>query len=135
MWLVWRRFSKTPVLGAVLVSTAAVLGVAVLGITIFEASALWFRSLPHGSGTQRQGAGYENFFTSARAVFFGLYAGLVLLAAGSAFVLARVRTGGAPVAAVASGLAVLGYLVVTLPFVEFLNECHVGRSFIVDAHC
>jgi hypothetical protein len=134
-WLVLRRSVNAPVLAAALVSTAAVLVVAVVGITLFEASALWFRSVPHGSGTQRQTASYEDFFTSARAVFFGLYASLVLLAAGSGFVIARLRTGHAAVAALGAGLAVLGYLVLTLPFVEFLNACDVGRSFIVDADC
>jgi hypothetical protein len=126
-WLLLRRSVNTPGLGAALVATAAVLVVAVVGITFFEASALWFRSERHGRDV--------DVFTSARAVFFGLYASLVLLAVGSGFVLARVRGGRGAGAAVASGLAVLGYLVVTLPFVEFLNECDVGRSFILDAHC
>jgi hypothetical protein len=128
--LLWRCFSKTPVLGAVLVSTAAVLVVAVLGITIFEASALWFA--PHGPGTERQGADYEDFFAAARALFFGLYASLVLLAVGGGFVIARRRTDRAAVAAIGSGVAVIVYLVLTLPFVEFLNACYVGRSFLND---
>jgi hypothetical protein len=128
VWLLLRHRVKTPGLGAALVATAAVLVVAVVGITFFEASALWFLS-------KRQGASYEDVFTSARAVFFGFYASLVLLAAGSGFVIARLRTGHAAVAALGAGLAVLGYLVLTLPFVDFLNACHVGRPFIVDAHC
>jgi hypothetical protein len=127
-WLLLRRRVNTPGLGAALVATAAVLVVAVVGITFFEASALWFLS-------ERQGASYEDFFTSARAVFFGFYASLVLLAAGSGFVIARVRTGQAAIAALGAGLAVLGYLVLTLPFVDFLNACNVGRPFIGESDC
>lgn len=129
--LAWRRFSTTPVLGAVLISTAAVLVVAVVGITLFEASALWFRSVPHGSGTQRQ-VGYEDFVAAARTAFFGLYASFVLLAVGGGFAIARRRVGRAAVAAVGSGVAVIVYLVLTLPFVEFMNACYVGRSFLSD---
>jgi hypothetical protein len=135
VWLVLRRRPKAAVLGVVLVSSAAALAVAVAGITLFEASALWFRSDPQGSGSQRQGTDYDDFFASARAAFFALYAGLVLLAVGIGFVTARVRGRSAAVAAAGCAIAVAGYLALTLPFVDFLNACNVGRPFVSDSRC
>lgn len=121
-----------PVVRAVLVSTASALVVAVVGIALFEAAALWFRSESPGSSTLRLGDSYEDFVDTARATFFALYAALVLLAIGSGFAIGRWRARRGGVAAVATALATAGYLVVTLPFVDFLNACEVGRPFILD---
>ncbi len=116
----------------VIASSAVVLIVAVIGITLFEAAALWYRSEPHGSGYERQGGGFEDFYFWARVGFVALYTGLVLVAVGCGWVFGRVRVRrGAAVAGV-TGIVVLLYLGLTLPFVEFLNACDVGRSFLID---
>jgi hypothetical protein len=127
-----RRRLSVPVVTAVAASSALVLVVAVVGITLFEAAALWYRSVPHGSGHERPGGGAEDFYSWARVGFIALYAGLVLIAIGCGWVLGVARTRrGAAVAAV-TGIAIVVYLALTLPLVEFQNTCNVGRSFLID---
>jgi hypothetical protein len=125
--LALRRHVEPAALRAGLVWTAAVLLATVVGISLFEAAALWSRS-----SHERPAGSYEDFVAAARAAFFGLYAGLALLAAGGGLVIARRHTRHPVVVAIGCGAAIVGYLIVTFPFVEFMNECHVGRSFILD---
>jgi hypothetical protein len=126
--LLGRRRWGTSFVQATVISTAAVLLVAVLGIALFEAAALWYR-------TERLSTRFEDFedyFAWAKVGFLALYSGLVLLALGGGWVVGHVRARRGTTVAIVCGLAVVTYLGLTLPMVEFLNACDVGRSFIID---
>lgn len=128
----FRRRLSMPVVTAIVISTAVAFLVAVIGITLFEAAGLWYRSVPHGSGRERQGGGREDFYSWARVGFVALYSSLVVIAVGCGWMLGTTRAGrGAAVGAV-TGIAVVLYLSLTLPLIEFQNACNVGRSFLID---
>jgi hypothetical protein len=127
-----RRRLGVPDATAILVSVAGVLVVTVLGIALFEAAALWYRSVPHGSGHERQVGDFEDFYSLARGGFIALYASLVLVAVGSGWMLGRMLVNRGAAVAVVTGMAIVAFLVLTFPVVEFMNACYVGRSFLID---
>lgn len=130
LFLVRRRLGLH-VVSVLLLAAAIALLVAVVAITLYEAAALWYRSLPHGSGNERPAGGFEDFYSAAKVAFFGLYALLIGFAVAAAWVLGRMRTRSGGLVAGTAGLVTGAYLVVTLPFVEFQNACDVGRSFVI----
>jgi hypothetical protein len=127
-----RRWLGAPLATAILVGITAVLLVTVLGIALFEASALWYLSAPHGSGRQRLGGDFEDFYAVARLGFIALYGSLLLVALGSGWVLGRRWVGRGSAVAVATVVAIAAFLVLTFPLVEFMNACDVGRPFLLD---
>jgi hypothetical protein len=110
-----------PFLAAVALSLAAF----VVGLTIYEAAALYFRFSPHGSGLERQDRSGDTYVFWAQAGFIALYAVALGLAAGfGALLLRNWRWAAATTATVAV------FMVVTFPYVDFLNECNVGQPLI-----
>ena len=117
---------------AVVISAGFVLALWAVGITLFEAAALWYRVSPHGSGAQKMGADRDAFLDQMRFAFFALYAGLVVLALGCGLVFARMGGRSRIVSGVAASALVLLFLALTLPYVEFSNSCNVGQSLVLD---
>jgi hypothetical protein len=103
---------------------AIALGVLVLALTIYESVALYFRSVPPGSGLERQ-ASYDTYVSWAHASFVGLY----VLVVGVAAWLARRVLHTWRWAAVVAGVMV-AFMVLTFPFVDFLTECNVGVPLV-----
>lgn len=122
-----RRLGLSTVRAIVVASGIALLAAAV-GITLFETSALWFRSVPHGSGHQRQGESLDEFYRWAEVAFFSLYAFLVLLGGSFGFAFGKLR------AAAVTAVVVAAFLALTLPVVEFENACNVGRPMVTDEY-
>lgn len=117
---------------AVAAGTCAALAVFVVGLTLFEAAALYYRHVPPGDGVQRHGADLERFYRAAALGFTMLYALVALAgAAAAALVARRESTRIRPAAAAALALVAL-FLVLTLPLVEFQNACDGGRPLLVD---
>jgi hypothetical protein len=110
-----------PFLAAVAFSLVAF----VVGLTIYEAAALYFRFLPNGSGLERQDGSADTYVFSARAGFIALYAVVLGLAGGLGALLLR---SGRWAAAATATVAV--FMVVTFPYVDFLNECNIGQPLI-----
>jgi hypothetical protein len=124
-----RRRLGAPLATAILAAITAVLLVTVIGITLFEASVLSYRR-------ERRGRDFEDFHALARVGFIALYASLLLAALGSGWVLGRRWVRRGPAVAAATVVAIMAFLVLTFPVVEFMNECYVGRSFLLDdVHC
>ena len=44
----------------------------------------------------------------------------------------RIRANRGAAVAVATGTAIVAFLLLTFPVVEFMNACYVGRSFLID---
>lgn len=111
-------------------ATTAGLATWAIGLTLFEASALYWRYQPPGSGAQRDGRALDRFYTGAGVAFASLYALVVVVACLTAAALSRrqERPGTAVVAAAAATALFLG---LTLPPVEFQNACDVGRPLVV----
>lgn len=136
LWLVTARLARRrlpPGLAvAAAVGACAALAVFAIGVTLFEALALYYRQLPPGYGTQRQGAELERFYTAAELGFAALYAVVMFVGGTTAAVVARRRSARAWLSVGAAfGLVVL-FVVLTLPLVEFQNACNVGRPLLVD---
>jgi hypothetical protein len=122
---VWARFALASLATALLYGTA---------VTVYHAGALYLRYVPHGSGLERSEPDFSAFVGWAEAAFV-LLAGLVL-AAGAALGYAVAPTGRSRRRfALASTVAALVVVVMTLPLVEFLNACNVGESLVLDASC
>jgi len=103
---------------------AIAMGVLVVTLTIFESLAQYFRSIPPGSGLERQSS-YDTYVRWAHASFVGLY----VLIIGGAVVLGR-RVLGTWRWAAAAGGTIAVFMVLTFPFVDFLTECSVGVPVI-----
>lgn len=113
--------------GAVVTGVGVALLVTAVGITVFEALALWYR--PDGDGVTLRADDYRDW---AHRGFFLLYTTFVLLAIGGGWVLGHRRTRRGARAGLTVGAVIAIYLVVTFPFVEFLNACNVGAPIVLD---
>ena len=102
---------------------------------IYQAMALYFRTVPHGSGFEREEVGYESFVFRAGVVFVIVIALALLVAAALGYVLAPRTSARRSHLALAGAGAVLVFVALTLPFVDFLNACNVGRPFVLDSSC
>jgi hypothetical protein len=100
----------------------------VVGVTMFEATALYLRYLPHGTGRERHGSSLETFVFWAEVAFFALYALVLALAAGIGRALLSWRLAGATVAATAV------FMLLSFPGVEFLNACDIGEPLLYTSY-
>jgi hypothetical protein len=126
------RWLPPDLLSATVLATGVVLVLWAIGLTFFEAAALWYRSAPPGSGTQKLGAAHEAFLDHTRFAFFALYVCLLVAAFGCGLLFGRLRGGSGLVTALAASSIILLFLALTLPRVEFSNSCNVGQSFVLD---
>jgi hypothetical protein len=120
-------------LGPFLAASAATLAVFVVGFTLFEAAALYLRT--NGEGVQRHGADREHFVMLAKTGFALVYLATALVGAGAGYVLSRRRVTHPGRVAVGVVGAVLVFLLLALPFAEFLNACNIGEAVVLDARC
>ena len=120
---------------AFLAASLAVIWAFAAAIVFAEFAALYFRHVPHGSGANRQGEDYERFVALAQAAIVGLYVlwAAIALALGSQ--LRRRFDGRQRIAATATVVAVLGFLIVSVPPVEFMNSCYIGRPIALQPSC
>ena len=111
-------------------------GFAVLGLPTYIAVATLFRHDPVGpGGLQRP---LNDYVPAAMLAFLVIEAAAVVIAATLASRAIRsVGTGASGHAWIplAAGLAVLAFLVLTLPLAEFANACYVGTGFILRPQC
>ena len=101
----------------------------------FQALALFFRSVPHGSGFEREQTDYESFVLTAHIGLVGVMALALLSAAVLGYVLAPRQASHRGRISLATTAAGLAFIVVTLPFVEFLSACNVGEPLVLGASC
>jgi hypothetical protein len=120
------RWFEPRALRATLGAGLVVVLAAVAGITLFEAVASWYR--PSGEGVTARWPVYRDRVEFA---FFALYGLLVAAAAVLGWLAGRRRAPRPALVAVATAVVVVGFLTATLPFVEFLNECHTGRAIVI----
>jgi hypothetical protein len=123
--------------GRVIFRTLAIgLILAVIAITSYEIVAFYFRHDPPGFASfERQGNEHVSFVYWAQVAFFALYGIIPLITVAVARFVRQSRPGHAVLAGLLAGLGVFAYLVITFPFVEFLNACMVGRSFLLPSGC
>ena len=112
---------------------------AVLILPTYIAIATLFRHEPVGpGGLQRP---LEEYVPGSMIAFFAIEAAAIVVAVALASRTVRpVGTGpgaasGRAWIALAAGLAVLAFLVLTLPLAEFANACYVGTGFILRPQC
>lgn len=115
--------------------------VVAIGIPMFLGIAGMFRHTPVGPPIganvrlERQGIARDRYVFWTRLAFFTLY-GVALLASSVAGYIpggqAADRSGAIGFAATA---ALSPFLLLTLPYVDFLNACTVGEPFISKARC
>ena len=111
---------------------------AVLGLPTYIAVATLFRHDPVGpGGLQRP---LEEYVPGSMVAFFAIEAAAIVVAAALASHAARTtdagpRASGRVRIPLAAGLAVFGFLVLTLPLAEFANACYVGGGFILKPSC
>ncbi len=94
---------------------------------IFGDYALRLREGPGGLSDQE--------FVRLRLIFWLLYAGMIIVALLSGIAVAW-RTRVSPLLAalmLVATVAVLGFY--SFAWLEFQNECNVGRSFVLDSYC
>lgn len=103
-------------LGALAIS----LGVFVVVMTIYENLALYFRSVPPGSGFERHDRTFAFLATIGVWVIYGLHLAL-------AWWLGRRRIPDRRGAIMTTG-AVAVFFVLTFPWVDFLSQCMIGRG-------
>jgi hypothetical protein len=129
---------RTRVPGRAVRATALATGVTLVvfssAVALFEAGALYYRHAPPGSGAQRHGEALDRFYHWSELVFFSLYGVVLALGVVVGLVAGRRLFGRGLQVAVATGVAVGGFLVLTLPVVEFANACNVGRALVTDRY-
>jgi hypothetical protein len=118
-----------------LAASAIALGLYVVGFTLFEAAALYLRTDPHGGGIEKRGTDREQFVALAKTGFALLYLGVALTAAAVGYLVARSRSAQPRLVALAALAGIFVFLLLTLPFADFLNACHVGEPFVLDSSC
>lgn len=133
--LLFRRRLTSRTLRAGLFAGALGLGAFVVGLTLFEASALYFRSVPYGSGAHRTGADFETFVSRFELAFVALYVIAIVLTGLLSYAVGRRIADSPGVAAALCVGALAGFLVVSLPAVEFVNSCDIGRSLFIESDC
>ncbi len=125
--LALRRWVDPPTLQATLVASLVVVPAAVAGITLFEAVSSWHR--PSGEGVTARWPVYRD---RVELAFFTLYATLVAGGAVLGWVAGRTRARRPALVAIGTAVVLTAFLTATLPFVEFLNECHTGGAIVTD---
>ncbi len=120
---------------ASLVASTVALGLFAAAVVLFHGAALYFRSVPHGSGSQRHGEGYDRFVSTAGLALLAVYVGALVAAALIGYALGRLVAAEGRVAAAIAVAALGSFMVMTFPLVEFGNACDVGRAFVLDSNC
>ena len=94
---------------------------------IFGNYALGLREGPGGLSDQE--------FVRLRLIFWLLYAGMIIVALLSGIAVAWRTRVSPPLAALilVATVAVLGFY--SFAWLEFQNECNVGRSFVLESYC
>jgi hypothetical protein len=115
--------------------TTVAIALLVVALTAFESIASHFRTVPHGSGFEREGSDYDQFVSRSKAVFVALYVLVLVFSATVAYVRVRQHKGRRRSLAGATAAAVLMFMALSLPFVEFANSCNIGQSFVLDTSC
>lgn len=118
-----------------LVAAGIVLTVFLVGLTLFEAAALYYRVTPPGEGIQRQGKDLASFYFQFKVAFVLLYASAIALAAAVGHFAGRRFAGSGRAVAALTLVALFGFLLLTFPRVEFQNACDIGDSLFIEAHC
>lgn len=115
-------------------SNVICLVVVIITISIFEGVSGLFRHDPPGvSGLYRPD--WSAYATTVEAVFFTLYGLVIALSAAIGYIVGQRRGGQGKWASVAAALAMLTFLILTLPIVDFANACLIGRPFILPTRC
>lgn len=111
---------------------------AALGLPTYIAVATLFRHDPVGpGGLQRR---LEEYVPGSMIAFFAIEVAAIVVAAALASRAMRTMDAGTGASGrvripLTAGLAVLGFLVLTLPLAEFANACYVGTGFILRPQC
>lgn len=77
----------------------------------------------------------DDYVPAAMIAFFVIEAAAVLVGAIRAWQAVRAGSAGQRWIPAAAALAVLGFLVLTLPLAEFANACYIGTGFILRPQC
>lgn len=123
--------------GAFLLASAPVAVALILGVIAFQVVAADLRTVPGPGGEtmERQGRDWPAFTLMARLAFFGLYASAVV----GTLILGRSVgeriAGREMLVSVASTMALVGAMAITLPIVDYFNACTVGFSFVLASTC
>lgn len=125
----FRKRIEPRTLQATFVASLVSILLAIAGITLFEAAASWYR--PSGAGVSVR---TPVFLERAEIAFLGLYAGILVASAAIGWAFGRFRAHRERLVLLAVTIAVVSFLTASLPFVEFLNACHVGAPILADRH-
>lgn len=128
--------SRSDGTNAFVLASALTLALFVVCFTLFEAAALYFRYDPRGTGTERHGVDREHFVSLANAGFALLYFVIPLVGAAAGYVVARrLRSARPGRVAAAVSIAIVAFLVLTLPLAEFENACNIGEPIVLQSSC
>jgi hypothetical protein len=125
---VFRRRIEPRTLQATFAAALVSILLAIGGITLFEAAASWYR--PSGAGVSVR---MPMFLERAEIAFLALYAGILVASAAIGWA-GRFRAHRERLVLLAVTIAVVGFLTASLPFVEYLNACHVGAPILADRY-
>jgi hypothetical protein len=118
-----------------LVTAGLTLAAFLVGLTLFEAAALYYRYDPPGVGVQRSGEDNADFYFQFKVVFVLLYGGAIAFAALAGHLVGRRFAGSGRTVAAVAVAATAGFLLFSFPAVEYQNSCDIGDSLFIDRHC
>lgn len=101
-----------------------------LALPTYVLIATSFRHVPSFSGRERELESYFTYLTVTRAALLVVWGAGLVTSFGRTLVVGK----GAG-SAVGSALAVLVFIVLTLPLVEFANACYIGAGFLLRPNC
>ena len=104
-------------------------------VVLFEGAALYLRHVPYGNGGERHLEDYRTFVFNAKLLLAALYAAALLAAALIGLGVARAfgeRSARLPLLTAAT---LVLFMVVSLPYVDFMNACNVGQPFVLSPTC
>lgn len=118
---------------AFLVASVPVIGVLILGVGVFQFVAHGARTVlrPDGYMGERQGRDRLAYLLLVRSAFWGLYVGAFVWIIVSGYVFGNRLAGRGTLVSVASAVALISLMGITMPLVDFFNACLVGIPFVL----
>jgi hypothetical protein len=118
-----------------LVTAGLTLAAFLVGLTLFEAAALYYRYDPPGVGVQRSGEDHADFYFQFKVAFVLLYGAAIAFAAVVGHLAGESLAGSGRTVAAVAVAATAGFLLFSFPAVEYKNSCNIGDSLFIDRHC
>lgn len=132
-WRLGRKWGHQAALGYWLAVALGLL-LFVAALVGLMAAAVHFRHDPPGSGAERQGSNRYLYVFLAHGALATVYLLIVIVSAALRYAASH-RAGRSKIVTRASVATIVLFMLLTWPFVEFLNACFIGQPFLLNMNC